>query len=211
VTAALRATSLSSFGATFGQSVSQTFVLASTVKLVRAGRVAGVTAAADGALDHVDEVDVPVENHLDLDVGAMILAGRLRIGVSVKHVNEPDFGTDEAPFELERQARAGVAFTLGPASVLDAITGAFDMDILETNTLSGEAKYLAVGGEAWLFRRYLGLRGGFSTNTAQSSRPRVGSVGGSVGLSRGIYLDGAYTGGSDSAREGWSLGFRLMF
>jgi hypothetical protein len=210
-TAALRATSLSSFGATFGQSLSQNFVLASTVKLVRAGRVTGVTAAADGALDQVDDVDVPVETHADLDVGVMILAGRMRFGVSVKHLNEPDFGDDDAPFELERQARAGVAFTLAPAGVLDAITGAFDLDILETNTLSGPAKYLAIGGEAWLFRRYVGVRGGFSTNTAQSSHPRVGSVGGSVGVSRGIYLDGAYTGGSDSLREGWSLGFRLMF
>src|SRR5438132_11059542 len=81
---------LSQFGATVGESVSNHLVVASTLKLVRAG-----------------------ETHGDLDVGAMAAIGHVRSGAVLRNVRESSFaaeaGTDEEAMILAGQARAGIA------------------------------------------------------------------------------------------------------
>src|SRR5262245_13966821 len=74
----VRALELSQFGVTVGQSVSAHLVLASTLKVMRA---AGDTEAG-------------------LDIGAMAMVGLLRLGLAVRNVREPTFGSDASAMKL---------------------------------------------------------------------------------------------------------------
>jgi hypothetical protein len=74
----------------------------------------------------------------------------------------------------------------------------------------GDERHLATGVEAWLANRSIGLRAGVGVNTVGESR-RSGSVGLSVGLRSGFFLDGQLTRGSDQARNGWGFGLRVTF
>jgi hypothetical protein len=208
---AQRSVAMTQFGATFGQTVMPHVVVASTVRLVRAGVGRGVTgAAAADALDQAADIDIDTEMHGDLDLGAMVTMGRARVGLSVKHVNEPAFGDGEAEFVLARQARVGLSVTSGAFGPLDAVVAAVDLDVTTAATAVGDVRHVAAGAEAWLWARRVGVRGGVSANTAQETTAS-GSVGGSVALRRGFYVDGAYSAGSDRSRSGWSAGLRVTF
>lgn len=208
----LRSIALSEFGATFGQSVGSHLVIASTVKLVRGGLAASTDDDPGAALDRLERVaslDVSRETHADLDVGVMAAFSRVRIGASVKHMSQPEFGDGPTGFELKRQARAGLAIFGAAHGVLDAMTAAIDADLTRTMTVVGDVRHVAAGAEAWFLRRRLGLRAGVSANT-------VGDVGHSMsaGISLGaqrLYVDGAVTAGSDRSREGWGISLRLTF
>jgi hypothetical protein len=134
----------------------------------------------------------------------------MRVGLSVKHVREPEFGEGDSAFELKRQARVGVAIVGGGGGPLTAITAAADADLTRTDTVLGEVRHVAAGAEAWLFQRYVGLRGGVSVNTVgDAGRSLSGGI--SLTGGGGLYLDGAITKGSDASREGWSLSLRMSY
>jgi hypothetical protein len=178
---------LSQFGATVGQSVGRHLIVGSTLKLVHALG----------------------ETHADLDAGAMAAFGRMRLGVAVKNLRTPDFSEGDRRFELFRQVRAGASVKAGPPNRAE-ITAAIDADLTTTPTAAGDERHLATGVEAWLGNRSVGLRAGVGMNTIGESR-RSGSVGVSVGLRGGFYLDGQLTRGSDQARNGWGLALRVTF
>jgi hypothetical protein len=178
---------LSQFGATVGQSVGAHLILGSTLKLVHA---LGETRA-------------------DVDAGAMAAFGRIRLGVAVKNLRTPEFSEGLRQFELSRQARAGASVKAGLSNRAE-ITAAIDADLTTTPTVVGDERHLATGVEAWLANRSVGLRGGVGMNTIGESR-RSGSVGVSVGLRGGFYLDGQLTRGSDKARNGWGFALRVTF
>jgi F plasmid transfer operon, TraF, protein len=178
---------LSEFGATVGQSVGPHLVLGSTLKLVHA---LGETRA-------------------DLDAGAMAALGRVRLGVAVKNLRTPEFSEGDTRFELTRQVRAGAAVKAGATNRAE-ITAAIDADLTTTLTADGEERHLATGVEAWLVNRSVGVRAGIGMNTIGESR-RSGSVGASVGLRGGFYLDGQLTRGADLARNGWGFDLRVTF
>ena len=178
---------LNQFGATVGQSIGSHLILGSTLKLVRALG----------------------ETHGDLDVGAMATLGRLRLGLAVKNVRTPEFSEGDTRIELPRQVRAGASFRAGSADRAE-IVGAVDADLTTTPTAVGDARHLATGVEAWLANRSVGLRAGVGMNTIGESR-RSGSVGVSVGLRGGTYLDGQLTRGADEARNGWGFALRVTF
>lgn len=208
---ALRSISISTFGMTVGQSIGSHFVMASTVKLVRAGAVVSSEPAQDGALDRADDLDVSRHTGFDLDIGAMARFGVLRLGAAMQHVGEPGFGEGVERLELIRQARAGIAMMMGKAGIFDAVTLAFDSD-LTTRTLTeiGDTRQLSGGAEIWMWRRRLAARGGLSTDTI-ADRPTMYSTGASVSLRTGFYVDGAWTIGADDRRTGWSITFRSSF
>jgi len=178
---------LSQFGATVGQSVGPHLILGSTLKLVHA---LGETRA-------------------DLDAGAMAAYGRVRLGVAVKNLRTPEFSEGDRRIELSRQVRAGASVKAGSPNRAE-ITAAFDADLTTTPTAVGDERHLATGVEAWLANRSLGLRAGVGMNTIGESR-RSGSVGASVGLRGGFYVDGQLTRGSDHARNGWGFALRVTF
>jgi len=178
---------LSQFGATVGQSVGSHLILGSTLKLVHA---LGETRA-------------------DLDTGAMAAFGQVRLGVAVKNLRAPAFSDGDSRLDLSRQVRAGASVKAGAANRAE-ITAAIDADLTTTPTAAGDERHLATGVEAWLVNRSVGLRAGVGMNTIGESR-RSGSVGASVGLRAGLYLDGQLTRGSDQVRNGWGFALRVTF
>src|SRR5262245_34358500 len=89
-TPSVRSLEVSQFGATLGQSISNHFVVASTLKVVR------TEDESDGSLD----------------IGAMTIFGRTRLAVTVRNVSEPTFQEETNPFTLARQARVGFGYAL---------------------------------------------------------------------------------------------------
>jgi hypothetical protein len=178
----------SQFGATVGQSVGNHLVVASTLKLVRA---LGDTAGG-------------------LDIGALARVGGLRVGISVKNVNRPSFGSGQDALTATRLVRAGIAVVRAGRGGIDQFSLSFDADLTVAPTPSGDERHVAGGGELWMLKRRLGVRGGFSGNTVGTVRG-AGSAGLSVAVRSGSYLDGFYTTGSDPLRKGWGADLRVTF
>jgi hypothetical protein len=210
VGARLRTVVLSQYGATIGQSLSNHLVLASTLKLVRGSVASTLAAPADATFEKAVKLEGETDTHTDLDIGALATFGIVRLGASMKNVRTPSFGPDDDVEELQRRGRAGIAVVLKPARVLDQISFAADMDLTESSSVTGDAKYLAGGAEAWLFGRRVGLRGGVSKNRI-GSRLRSPSGGVSLAFRPGSYLEGQYTAGSDESRRGWGFDLRVTF
>jgi len=161
------------------------------------------------AFDAAAALDVSLETKADLDVGAMAVWGPLRLGVSAKHLGKPGFGSGAGRLELERQARAGLAWVVGQPGAATVLTAALDADLTRTPTAFGDARHVAAGLEASMPRSRLALRGGVSTNTAGQGGTSA-SAGISLRLTKeAVYLDGATTFGSDRSRRGWAVGLRL--
>jgi hypothetical protein len=176
---------LNQVGATFGQSVGEHLVIASTFKLVRADAIKG-----------------------DVDVGAMVKFGAARVGLVVKHLHQPDVLANGVRLEaFDRQVRIGAAYVPVPAAL--TVNAALDADLTTTPTAFGSARRLAGGGEVWI-RRRLGVRGGISVNTIDELRQSL-SAGASVAFQMGLFIDGHITRGDDQATEGWGVDLRVTF
>jgi hypothetical protein len=206
----VRSLSTRQFGWTVGQSLGNHLVIGSTLRLIRGGFAHSDGPVTGDPLDAADELDVSTETKADIDLGAVASFGPMRFAVAVKHVREPEFGEDDTRFVLQRQARAGLAFTTTTRGPLSALTFGLDADLTKTPTAFGDARHVAAGLEAWLLRRRVGLRGGVSANTVGDANTST-SVGGSLAARQGLYVDGAATFGSDRSREGWSVGLRLTY
>jgi hypothetical protein len=205
----VRSAAVSQFGVTVGQSVGEHLVLASTLKLVRAGAVTG-SSGASAPLDTADDLDLSRHVRADFDTGVMATIGRLRFGLTVRNVTKPSFGDDGAVLTLDRQARVGLAVLSVPHGALEGITVAADADLTTTATVVGNVRHVAAGLEAWLGNGRLGLRAGGSANTVDTARP-AGSVGASVGLTRAIHIDASRTVGRDDSVSGWSTSVSVAF
>jgi hypothetical protein len=201
---------LSQFGATVGQSLGSHLVVGSTFKLVRAGAASQVQAAGTGSLDAATGIDASGETHAGLDVGAMAVFGRARIGLTVRNVKQPEFGSGPDAFTLSRHARVGAALSSGTRGVIGSATLAVDADLTKDATVLGDERHVAVGAEVWSPKRTFGVRGGVGANTIGSRRTSF-SAGASAALKKGIYVDGEVTGGTDEGRHGWGAGLRVTF
>lgn len=206
----LRTLVLHQFGATVGQSLGNHLVIGSTLKLVRGSIASGLGTPAEAAFDRARALEGDAETHADLDMGALASLGNVRLGLTVKNIRRPEFGPDDSPFKLKRQARAGLAVVGRSLKVIDQLTVAVDTDLTEAATAVGTARYVAGGVEAWTLSRRLGLRAGVSANTI-GERLTSPSGGVSLGLLSGLYLEGQYTAGSDKARRGWGFDVRVTF
>jgi hypothetical protein len=179
---------LSVYGATVGQSLGKYLVVGSTVKLLRSGETKG-----------------------GLDMGAMTVLGRARLGLMVRNVTESEFGTGADTIKLRRHARAGAAVTSGSRGVIGEVTVAVDADLLKTPTQLGDERRVAAGAEVWALRRRVGVRGGVSASTIGARRPAP-SVGASAALSPRTFVDAELTGGaSEEGRRGWGVALRVTF
>jgi hypothetical protein len=180
---------LSVYGASVGQSLGNHLVVGSTVKFLRAGESKG-----------------------GLDLGAMASFGRARLGVMVRNATEAEFnkGTPDA-WRLEREARAGLAYTSGARGAVGAATVAVDADLTTRHTLAGDERRVAFGTEVWTPRRSLGFRGGVSTNTIGEHSARL-SGGLSASVRSGTFMDVHITGGgSNTDRRTWGVDLRVTF
>jgi hypothetical protein len=136
--------------------------------------------------------------------------GRVRLGLTVRNVNEVTFGTGVNAETLERSARAGAAFSTGTRGVIGTATIAFDADLNRTPTVFGDERRMALGGEAWTAKKTFGVRGGANVNTIGDRRTAL-SAGVSVMLRSRTFVDAEATGGTDAGRRGWSADLRLTF
>ena len=205
----LRSLAFGQFGATVGQSLGEHVVLGTTLKLVRGRLGVAVRPAADASLDAADGLDGRSETHGDLDVGALAVVGRVRVGAALRNVTSPTFSDGADRVEVPRQARVGVALAAGRQRP-DDLTVAVDADLTTTTTATGDDRRLAAGLEAWLPNRIVAVRGGFRVQTTGTARPAF-SGGASLVLRRGVFVDGAIAGGSDGGSRGWSAGLRLSY
>ena len=206
----LRSIVITQVGASVGQSLGSHLVIASTLKLVHAGAASEFQAAGTASLDGASGLDVSGETQPGLDIGAMAVLGPARIGVMVRNVKQPEFGTGADALTLSRHARVGAAVSTGTRGVIGAATVAVDADLTTTATVFGDERRLAAGGELWTTGRTFGIRGGVNVNTIDDRRTAL-SAGLSVALKKGLYADGEVTGGTDFGRRGWSAGLRVTF
>ena len=205
----LRSMAMSQFGATMGQSLGEHLVVGSTVKVVNAGIAPGA-ATGNGSLDTADGFDVPGETHADMDLGFMAMFGRLRLGLAVRNVWQPEFDSAVSPFTLGRTARAGVAVSSGGRGAIGTATLAFDADLTTTPTVIGDERRVALGGEMWMPSRAFGFRGGVGASTIGERRTTL-SGGASAAVKKGVYVDGEMTGGTDRGRRGWTVALRVTY
>jgi hypothetical protein len=201
----LRSLVLNQFGATVGQSLGGHLVVGSTLKLVRGSLGVAVRSASDASLDDAEALSGGGETHAGLDMGAMAVWGAMRLGLMVRNVTEPTFGTGSDSMTLKREVRAGVA-----AMPARNMTLTFDADLTTNATAAGDERQAAAGVEVWSPHRRFGVRGGLSANTVGSAR-RSESAGVSLALRQGTYLDAAATVGADSSRHGWGIDLRVTY
>ena len=180
------------------------------IHVVSGGAVTHVQPADTGSLDVATDLDSSGETHLGLDVGAMAVFGRARVGVMVRNVNRPEFGSGTETVTLRRQARVGAAMSSGSRGVIGSATLAVDADLTTTATLFGDERRLAFGGEVWTPGRTFGVRGGVNVNTIGTRRTGL-SAGLSAAVKKGLYADGEVTGGTNQGPRGWAAGLRVTF
>lgn len=206
----LRSLVLHQFGATVGQSVGEHLIVGSTLKLVHGGLGAAARPAAEVSLDQAAELDGPGETHAGVDVGAMAVAGEVRLGLTVRNLTEPEFGSGSDTVTLRRHARGGIAWLSGAHGALGTVTVSADADLTTQVTALGDERRVAAGIEASTLGRRVSARGGVGASTVGSRRTSV-SAGLSAAIQRGTYVDVAVTSGPDQARAGWGLALRVTF
>jgi hypothetical protein len=147
----------------------------------------------------------------DLDVGILAVVGPVRLGAVARNLIESEFPGPVAGdvMTLSRQFRVGAAFDAeeagGPPLMI-----ALDADAASYDTERGRRRVVAVGAEHWMFARRVGIRAGFRVNTV-GDRERTATVGGSVALRSGIYVDGHIVGGGSTSERGWGAAARVSF
>lgn len=205
------------FGATVVQTVLPALVVGATVKYVRA--TAGGTQASASAprdlLDRASDLGGRASGAIDADLGAMLSAGSVRAGVTVRNVRQPGFEADDGSrLVLQRQVRVGLAMTPGQDALLHASQDgwilALDVDATRTRAAAGDRRMVALGGERWLAGHRLGVRAGGRVNTLGRSRPAA-TAGISLGLSAGLLLEAHIVRGGQEADRGWGVGARAGF
>ena len=174
-------------GLTFGQSLNEHIVVASTLKLERAG-----------------------ETHGDLDLGALVRFGIAQLGISVKNVRGATFETAAGPLVLDRQARAGIAILGRSNGWIKEMTIAVDADLITDSSMGAKTRHIAGGLEVWILSKRVGLRGGGSGNTV-GLKGTSASGGLSLALKSGLYVDAHHTNGTDPTRKAWGLALRSTF
>ena len=207
----VRSLSARQFGLTILQTLVQGLTAGTTLKYVR-GTARG--SREDGLLPPSELLDIgedleggEAENHFDLDIGALAVAGPVKLGITARNVLETEFV--DGAFRLPRQIRVGAAFD---ASKLPGtpLTIAVDMDLMSYVAGSGDRRVVALGGEQWLLTRRLGLRAGIRFNTV-GAEERAATAGISVSLRSGFYVDGHIIRGGSTDERGWGVATRVSF
>jgi hypothetical protein len=202
----LRVLSASQFGVTLVHSVAWGIHTGATVKFVSGSVRAGFgdeRTTPSALLDAAD--DFPSgDSHrqVDVDLGALAVAGPVRLGVRLQNLFEPEFET----IRLPRQLRVGVAidpeFTAGVP-----LTIALDADVNAYDTMAGERRVVALGAEYWFASRRVGIRGGGRINTL-GAEERTGTLGATVAIRSGLYVDTHIAAGDEKS---WGLATRVSF
>jgi hypothetical protein len=192
------------YAASVLQSLTQGLVVGTTLKYVRGTVAAGpaIEANVGEALDAGAERDGSGRGAFDLDASAMLDGRVFRLGFIVKNLRSPRFeGPSGTAMELQRRSRVGLAVLPGAG-----LTLAIDLDLDVADLATGPSRMVAMGGEKVLSQRFM-LRGGLRWNL-EGARTVVGSVGASLALKPGAWLDGHVSHGRAHGERGAGLALR---
>ena len=198
-------------GLTVVHSVTEHIAVGATLKWVRGYAASGTVPDGDrdDLLDGAGELPDMSTNKFDADIGVMASFGKVRGGLTVRNVAEPDFSTTGGGVvTLNRQTRAGIAYVGVPGLIVAA-----DVDLERATGSLGEVQDLATGAEAKLFRR-VAVRSGFRFNTLgdePGGHAPVYSLGTTVTTYRSLLIDTQVTLGSRAADRGWGIAARLVY
>lgn len=186
----LRSLVTSHLGATVLQSLSDGVTVGGTLKLVH-GRIndEGRTTG-------------------DVDLGALFSTGRLRAGIVARNLMTPTFNAGPVSVTLDRHVRAGAAWGDKWPGLATTVVSV-DADLTRVAHVTGDRRDVAAGAERWFRRQTFAVRGGLRASMVEDARP-VASVGGSVAVRSGIYVDVAAARGRDNDAR-WSVSARLMY
>jgi hypothetical protein len=203
----------SHLGVTVVQSLGDHVTVGATARLVRGSFAAETTTIrtwSDG-FEYAESLETQGSTKGDLDVGALVAGGHFRAGLVARNLTEPTFAAPAGRAEiavLERHVRLGVAWADGwPATPRTIV--AFDADATRTTHATGDRRDVAAGLERWLAARRVGVRGGVRASTVGDARP-VGSIGGSLAVRSGMYVD-AYVAKGTHEDHAWGIGARVTF
>jgi hypothetical protein len=201
------------FGVTLAQSIGCVVVVGATVRVVHGTVGTAPAAFADPGpgMSAAAEADGPSTTTGDVDLGVLARLGRVRLGFAARNLVAPTFhAADGQPWQVSRLARAGAALVAdADRTGRQTWTVAFDADLAADVTPYGRHRDIAAGVERWITRR-VGVRGGFGASTIDAARP-TGSVGGSVAVSSGVFIEGQATAGSDRAATGWGVSVHVQY
>ena len=191
----IRTLTTSNIGLTFVQTLVPGLVIGTTARVVTGG-----VELAEG------------RTTFDLDAGAMVSAWDLRFGLVARNLREPEFETESGSMTVKRQFRIGAA--LAPRSAASGVHGPFspavDADLTTTPGAFGLRRVAAVGGEYWLARGRVGVRGGVRWSTLGDSNRSL-SGGASVKLPKSAYVEGQLTKADESDEKQWNIGVGISF
>jgi len=196
--------STNQYGATVLQTLVEGLVIGTTVKYVRGTVATGaaVEPTVGDVLDAAADRDGKSSGTFDLDAGAMFDGRVFRLGWTVRNLRSPRFeGPAGTEIELKRQSRVGLA--IFPA---DGLIFALDLDVSTADLLTGPERMLALGAER-LFSPRFAVRGGARRNL-EGARSTVGSVGASIAIKPGTWLDGHFTHGRARGERGFGFALR---
>jgi hypothetical protein len=195
-------------GATVLQSIVPGIAVGATLKLVRgsASSVVQPEGDRDALLEDGSDLTGKASTKFDTDLGVMAGAGRIKAGLTVRNVTEPDFETagGGSVLKLERQARAGIA-----VMPIAGLLVAADMDLTRTAGPLGAVRNLAAGAEARVARKHY-VRGGVRLNTA-GERATAVTVGASYAATSALLVETQITAGSVRAPRGWGISARFGY
>jgi hypothetical protein len=209
----VRSLSVSQFGATVLHTLLTGVHVGSTVKYVRGTAHTAAIASPDASLLSIsDLLDAgeelaggDSEGTVDVDIGVLAVVGGIRAGAMVRNLREPEFDG----LRLSRQVRAGAAYD-GDAAGTWPVILTLDADLRRYEAGSGERRVIAVGGEHWIVRRRLAVRGGARFNTVGETDQAV-TAGASVSPRPGLFVDGYVAHGGRSGDGGWGVAARVSF
>jgi hypothetical protein len=191
----IRTFSTWNLGLTVNQTLVKALVIGSTIRVAHGG--------FEGLTDHTG---------VDVDAGAILPLGNVRVGVTARNLSAPSYETGEGEFTMSRQVRAGVAFA--PRSLSSGVHGpfsvAFDADLTKTQTPDGELRDAAAGAEYWIAKGKLGVRGGVRWSTLTGADAAV-SGGLTVGLPHSAFVESHVTKLRDGDETEWGVGARFTF
>ena len=195
-------------GATVVQSLAAGIALGATFKVVRGVAASGVLPDQDRAslLSSDSELMGKSSSKFDVDVGVMATSGRLKAGLTLRDVTQPEFGTADGsePFRLRRQVRAGLAWT-----PIDGWAVSVGQDLTRNQNETEAVRSFAAGTEGRISKKAF-VRSGFRVNTAGPRRASV-AAGASYAVLGPLFVDAQATFGSDTAARGWGVAARLLY
>jgi hypothetical protein len=192
------------YGATVLQTLVEGLVVGTTLKYVRGTVATGpaLEATVNEALDAGAGRDGVSSGAFDLDAGAMFDGRVFRLGWTMRNLRSPSFkGPAGTAIELKRQSRVGLAIL--PA---DGLIFAVDLDVTTADLTTGPRRMLAAGAEH-VFSPRFAIRGGARWNL-EGAHTTVGSVGASIALKPGTWLDGHFTHGRARGERGFGFALR---